>query len=148
MPHLFDPVQRAIMKRRIDALQSDDRPAFGSLDAPRLLAHFIDSFAFTFAEKEEAVQTGLFATPIGRWLVISSPMPWPKGRVQAPASFFATACTDFQQDRERVQASLDRFAVGPDQSWGVSPGFGRLTPMQWARLNWRHCNHHLDQFGR
>jgi len=82
---------------------------------------------------------------LGRWLVISSPFPWPKG-VQVPPVMFESDPGDFEADRQQVVAYVERFAAGPQQDWGVSPAFGPLKPTGWARLNWRHLDHHLRQF--
>ena len=89
-----------------------------------------------------------FRMALGRWFVIWSPIPWPKGKIKAPASFFATSPSPrFEEDREALIEAVGRFEKPDGIAWAESPFLGKLTPRDWAALNARHLDHHLSQFG-
>ena len=55
---------------------------------------------------------------------------------------------DFESERERLEGLIRRFqAGGPNGCTGHPHSFfGRLTPDEWASLQWKHVDHHLRQF--
>jgi hypothetical protein len=146
MPSLFDNHSREAIRVRILKLRADSKAQWGTLDAARLLCHWLDGMEMTFGERDLVAEKGFLNTALGRWLVIDMPLPWPKG---APTmkELWTTKPGDFAADRKRVLDYLDRFAKGREQKWGVSPKTGHLTADQWARLSYRHFDHHLRQFG-
>ena len=149
MKSLFEPAVRDETIRRLRQVRADACPAWGTLTAPRMMCHLLDSLKISFGDVPVTFKPNPLANALGRWFVISCPLPWPRGRLKAPPIFFATApAPEFEQDRAAVIAGLERFARGPAQAWGISPFLGPLTPEQWAKLNYRHCDHHLRQFGQ
>jgi len=145
MVDLFAPEQRAALIARLRRLTPDARPRWGSMTPPQLLAHLIAAFAISSGAKAVQVRRGFLATRLGRALALRLPIP--RGRIRAPADFHQTAPGDFEADRERVIAAIERFAEDPAARGGVSPIFGRLSARQWARLHATHLQHHLTQFG-
>lgn len=148
---LFAAEVRAEVLARIDRLTPAHRPRWGKLDAVRLLCHLTDAVRISLGEIDAGpVQPGFMTSRLGRWLAIDSPMPWPKG-ITVPEAYFSTAPepNQFERDRMRLRDQLSRLAQGAaaSQRWGVSPVFGALSADQWGRLNARHCDHHLRQFG-
>lgn len=148
---LFDGAVRADVVARLDRLTPNQRPRWGSLDAPRLLCHLADALRISLGEIDAgAPKPGFMCSRLGRWMAIDSPMPWPKG-ITVPEAFFTTPTEphQFERDRMILRDVILRFAQGPAASakWGVSPAFGALSPQQWARLDARHCDHHFRQFG-
>lgn len=57
---------------------------------------------------------------------------------------------DFDAERKRLLATIDRFVVGGPRACTTHPHpfFGRLTPEEWAIQEYKHLDHHLRQFGR
>jgi hypothetical protein len=144
----MDPQSREAVLGRIALLRPDSPRRWGSLTASAMLAHLLDGLRVTFAEMSAEFQPSFLSTPLGRWMVIDSPIPWPKGKVRAHEVFLRTPpSTDFERDRRLLVEYVERFGRGPEQSWGTSPFLGKLRPEEWARLNYRHLDHHLKQFG-
>lgn len=146
MQSLFDNQVRANIRERMMKLTPETKAQWGKLDAPRLLTHMIDTFRVAFGEQEVQPSKSVLYSAFGRWLVIDSPIPWPKG-APSSAEFWLTRPGDFEQDRRRVMDYIDRFANGSNQKWGKSPRLGVMSAEQWSRMNYRHLNHHLTQFG-
>jgi len=145
---LLDAPTRERFLERIRALPPEARPRFGTLTADRMVCHLHDGLRIAFGELKPPRQRTPLKNALGRWLVIWSPIPWPKGRIKAPPSFFATPPSPrFEEDREALLAAVRRFERPDDVAWGESPFLGRLGPRDWAALNARHLDHHLSQFG-
>jgi len=147
-PSLLDAATREGLVRRIRSLAPEARPLFGTLTVDRMLCHLLDGLKIAFGELRPAPARSPFRNPLGRWLVIWSPIPWPKGKVKAPPGFFTTEPgPDLEADRERLVEYVERFASPDAVAWGTSPLLGRLDAREWAALNARHLDHHLSQFG-
>lgn len=146
MKSLFNDSVRQDILTRFDKLTDSSPRKWGNFTPAKLLAHCIDTFEVTFAEREVVVRKGFLNTPLGRWLIIDSPIPWPKGSPTDP-EYLKGDPHEFAADKARVRGYIERFAKGSNQKFGPSPGLGYLTPDQWSRLHFRHMNHHLRQFG-
>lgn len=146
MPTVLDAADRAALKERLAKLQPDSPRQWGSLTAPRMLCHLADSLENTFGDRPYSPVPlplrllGRLAKP----LLLRGPMP--RGRAQAPASMLVTQPGEWEADLARAVALLDRFAT-PLDIWPESAFFGHLTTEQVGVLNWKHFDHHLQQFG-
>ena len=131
---------------RIENLDMAASPAWGTLTAPRLIAHLIDSLLFARGAKVlEIKKPPLVPKWLIKWLTIYSPMPWPKG-IKAPPSFFEYDPQEFDADKQELIKQLDAFIALPDSHATDHPLMGRLSKKDWDHLNYRHFNHHFRQF--
>ncbi len=148
MKRLDQPETLQETLRRIDALSPDEHPRWGSISAPQVVCHLIDGCEIAMGLADSGAFTPSFVSSwIGLWLIIDSPLPWPKGRIKAPAAFHRTVPSQFLADRQRLRDVVIRHSAHPGP-WAVSPAFGALSARRWQRLQWRHLDHHLRQFGR
>ena len=86
-----------------------------------------------------------------KWLLLYSPMPFPKGVETRPGvnpHKEGTRPGEFEADRARAIGGLRALAIAsPD---GVSPThfrFGRMSLRAWHHWAFKHVDHHLRQFG-
>jgi hypothetical protein len=148
MPSLFSTQVRVAINHRLERLVPTSRRQWGTFEVHDMVCHLIDGMRIAFGEVSVPVRPSRLDSWYGRWFVIDAPFPWPKGKIHAPPEFFVTKPEhEFLWDHNRVVEYVHRFGNGPHQNWGVSPILGRLSPHQWARLTWRHLDHHLRQFG-
>ena len=148
MKTLFDPSSRHEIIRRLSKLTPDSRAAWGEMSIDRMICHLLDGLRIAFGEVQADFKPSFLSTRLGRWLVISSPMPWPRGKIKAAPVFFETQPSgSLERDRALLIQYVERFARGSEQPWGQSPFLGHLSPEEWAQLNHRHLDHHLTQFG-
>ena len=147
MPSLLSMPVRAALIQRVERVRPDATRLWGTLDAHRMLCHLAESLRVTFGEVRLNVSDGWMNRWYGRLFVIDAPFAWPRGKIQGPPEVLPTASEhEFLWDRNRVVEYLFRFHTGTHQNWGVHPLLGKLSPQQWARFTWRHCDHHLRQF--
>jgi len=94
------------------------------------------------------------APPVGpfrfwplNWLLIYV-VPWPKGKAEAPPSLLQSRPAEWQRDLDGLKELIERFGKrSPDDDWPVNVAFGRISGGAWGVLQYKHCDHHLRQFG-
>ena len=146
MPTLRDATAREQLIQRFASLTPTTKPAWGRLDAPRLLCHLSDALAMSLGE--------VSTKPMNRKLFHHFPLkhlilyvfPFPKSAPTAP-ELLATAPKEFDADRQRVIEMINRLAATPNAKGAQHPFFGPLTNEEWNALQWKHIDHHLKQFG-
>lgn len=129
---------------RLVRLTPDAKPQWGKMSAGHMLAHLIDLFEVTFAERPVTVRKGIMNSALGRWLICN--MPLPKNSPTDP-EYLKRPVGDFEQDKAKVLAYLKRFEEPANHTFGPSPWVGQMTPAQWAKSHYTHLEHHLKQFG-
>jgi hypothetical protein len=90
-----------------------------------------------------------YAAPLPRPVLkfIAINLPWPKDAPTVPI-FVARGSYDFEQERRRCLSLIDEFArKNLDDAWADSPLLGMFSGREWSRLQAKHLNHHLTQFG-
>ena len=147
MKSLFEVEPRAEILRRLAGLRPDSPRRWGSLTPAQIVIHCLDTFDYTFGVKDTEPPKGPMQSGLARWMVIDSPLPWPRGVRTAP-QFFESEPRAFDDDLAKLRACVERFSQGKSHAtWGRSPMLGALTAEQWSRLQYRHLDHHLRQFG-
>jgi len=62
--------------------------------------------------------------------------------------FKQTEERDFTQEKAKLDALLDEIGSQLDKKeWGDHPSFGKFTNEQWGKMQYKHLDHHLRQFG-
>ncbi|MFN7982194.1 MAG: DUF1569 domain-containing protein [Vicinamibacterales bacterium] len=145
MHTLWNADDRASIIDRMARLSPSATPAWGSFDAPRMLAHVTDALRMATGDLEVAPRSG----PLSIWPLNSLVMfylPWPKSAPTAP-EIIARSATDWAAGIQELRATLERFAAR-DRSgaWPAHPVFGEIGGEGWGRLGYRHVAHHLTQF--
>lgn len=148
MKNLFEADAVAELKERIDQLQVDSVGLWGKMTPAQAMAHYAVQMEMVLGQTFPP--RSIVGRIFGRWAKSSalSEKPFPRN---APTDeyFRITNQRDLNTERERVQILLDRFLRGGPAVCTKHPHsfFGPLTPSEWARLMYRHLDHHLRQFG-
>ena len=55
----------------------------------------------------------------------------------------------FDKEKQQLKSLVERLLTANQQaiSARVHPFFGKMTAEEWGVLNWKHLDHHLQQFG-
>jgi hypothetical protein len=146
MKTMWDNAARAELRERINRLTPEASRRWGSMSAPQMLAHLVDSLRMTFGELPVASKNlPLRFTPIKQLVIYW--LPFPKGAPTAP-ELVSRIATDWPGDRATLLTLVEHFVErGRSAHWPDHPAFGRLTADQWGVLVYRHMDHHLKQFG-
>ena len=145
MPSLHDSAFRDRVRTRMQSLRPDSKRKWGKMSADQMLWHVASALEVAVGRKTGKTTKPPLPHPLMRFLVIN--VPWPKGAPTMP-EIIATSQYDFEAERRRCIALIDEMAkrdlAGP---WPVHPILGKMTGSQLSRLQAKHVDHHLKQFG-
>lgn len=134
-----------LLLERLERLRPDAKPAWGTLDAPRMLCHLGDALRVGLGEIPAVPTHSWLSRTLVRYVVIHTGLKPPPGKVQTAPEMLTSKPATWQADLEACKQLAAR--VGSGAASAEHPGFGPLTPEEWARLSWKHMDHHLRQFG-
>ncbi len=147
MPTLWNADDRTALLGRFDALTPSDRPKWGAFTAPRMVVHVTDAVRAGLGE----LPVKPLRTPFGFWpmnALVINVLPWPKGAPTAP-ELMRRAPEEWDGELAALKAAVDRFiARDVNGPWAAHAAFGAIDGKAWGRLQYRHFDHHLTQFGR
>ncbi|MCB9879073.1 MAG: DUF1569 domain-containing protein [Planctomycetes bacterium] len=145
---LFDAAGRAAMLARLDALRPESARQWGKMDAAQMLAHCQRPLQVALGELP--LKRGLLGLLFGRMAkkMLLASRPWKQGMATAP-EFVVADARDFAREHAALRALVVRFGEGGPAALTKRPHpfFGPLTDAEWQALQWRHLDHHLQQFG-
>ncbi len=145
MRMLHDPAVRGALEARLDTLTANSRPRWGSMSVDQMLWHVNRFLGAALGDDCLMPQKSPLPLPIMRFLVLHLPMPR-----SAPTneSAVATGAYDFDTERARCRALIARFVSKPlTDRWPVDPTWGAAGGSFASRMQARHIDHHLRQFG-
>jgi Protein of unknown function (DUF1569) len=146
MKTMFDETDRASMLTRIDRVTSGMKPRWGKMNAELMLAHLVEAMRMAIGEitpKPKKLPIRHF--PLKQLIIYW--IPFPKGAPTAPELLPKDTGTLDRAKSELVRL-LRLFAERANATqWPEHPAFGKLTTRAWGVLAYKHCDHHLRQFG-
>jgi hypothetical protein len=148
MKTFFNERDRAEIVARLKNLEPDAPRRWGSLDAPRMVAHLTDQMRICLGDKSAAPLPGVFRWPGIRYLTLHV-LPWPRGRVKGPPEAFTTEPESWSEDLAGLLSLVERFAgEDPNRTWPEHAMFGAMSGEDWGRFCHKHFEFHLQQFGQ
>lgn len=146
MPMLHDDAFREAAKARLNALRPDASRMWGKMTADQMLWHvncLLENALGRYPIKPIKLPIPNF---LARFFVIN--MPWRKGNTPTAPELIARQNYDFDAERAKTLQLLDEFAAKSiDAPWGDSALLGPLKGRDWSRLQGKHVDYHLQQFG-
>lgn len=136
--------------KTLDKLSSDKKPAWGEMNAQRMVEHLTDTLFIANGknpqqllipvEKIERMQ-GFLETdkPMARNIDV----PFAGKNVKLRNEELPTAIDEFAEEWLLFE---DIFENKPEHT-SLHPFYGELNYRQWLLLNDKHLNHHFEQFG-
>jgi hypothetical protein len=146
MKSLFEESAFQEIQRRVGELKASDRGLWGKMDVGQMVWHCQVPLKLAIKNKPTKKKGNLFVRLFFKKSLYND-TPW---RKNLPTSPFAKArdSKDFAVERYKL---LDLIAQFHDlkgrKSWNTHPIFGKLTHEQWGKLQYKHLDHHLRQFG-
>ena len=146
MALLHDPPHRAEILRRIRALQPDAERRWGKMSVAQMLWHVNE--AMEGALGHTALEPIRVPIPraVLKFAVLN--LPWGKGAPTLKRWIPQSDNYSFASERDRCCRLIDELTSKPiEDRWPESPTLGRMTGREVSRLQAKHLNHHLTQFG-
>ena len=147
MKNILSEKDYAEIKNRIQALSAASTRRWGKMDLPQMLAHCTMQLKLAIGEVSANTQGPSFMrSGLGKWMLLSV-VPWPKG-AQTPTEMNAGIARFSVTDIETGKSDLLNYLEKAKQQEQLKPHpfFGKLNRDEWARLIYKHLDHHLKQF--
>jgi hypothetical protein len=142
---LLNGEARALLIERLQRVRPDAQPAWGTLDAPRMLCHLADNLRVALGDVPAKPTHNFASRTLVKFLVVNTGLTPPRGKIQTAPEMLTSKPATWEADMAACVKLVER--VGTGSARAVHPAFGPLSVEEWGRLCWKHTNHHLVQFG-
>jgi len=145
MKNLFDDSSRQEIINRINILTPESKPLWGKMDVAQMLAHNLVGLELALQIKKPA--RAFIGRIIGGMVKKSllSPEPFKKNGY-TPKEFKIVSVMDFNEQKKKILDIINKFQKGAIKDL-VHPFFGEMNEEEWGWLQYKHLDHHLQQFG-
>jgi hypothetical protein len=148
MKNLFDVVLANQIKQRINQLQTDSDRQWGKRSPAQVMAHCVLGLEIALGEiKPRRKLIGRLLGFVIKPMVLGNDEEF---RRNTPTldELVVSGEQDLAAESKILSSLIDRFVSGGPSACTTHPHpyFGRLAPMEWAILQYKHLDHHLRQF--
>ena len=146
MPMLHDVAFHEAAKARIKSLRVDAPRQWGKMNVDQMFWHL--NIVLENALGRHPIKPANYPVPKGLMKFFVINVPWWKGKTPTAPEFVATQAYDLEAERSRLLKLIDEFVAKPiDGPWNDSPFAGPMSGEDWTRLQGKHVDYHLQQFG-
>ena len=147
MRSILNEGDRAAITGRVRSLSVSSTARWGSMDVAGMLRHLHLSTRMALGDMQvpSANKRAFQRFPLKHLILYV--LPFPKGAPTAP-ELKPNAEVSLEDERAAVLELLERLGTGSRDGVGPDhPLFGPLTWREWGAATYKHCDHHLKQFG-
>ncbi|WP_040248473.1 DUF1569 domain-containing protein [Psychroserpens mesophilus] len=133
---------------RIEKLDGNAKAKWGKMNVSQMLAHC--NFPLQVALQDLKLEK---PNAFKRWLFsffkssLYDDKPW-KQSLPTSKEFIVHDCKEFTTEKSRLKKIIERFHNEKTRlEWPPHPMFGAFTQEQWGKMQYKHLDHHLKQFG-
>ena len=147
MGSILNEPDRAAISNRLRSLSASSSARWGTMGLEGMLQHLRLSAAMAVGELQlpSSNKRAFQIFPLKHLILYV--LPFPKGAPTAPG-LKPGVDASLEGERTAVLELLERIGTGPRDGAGPDhPLFGRLTRREWGVVTYKHCDHHLKQFG-
>jgi hypothetical protein len=145
---LFEPEARRAILDRLARLEPSAARQWGTMDVAQMLAHCSAALEVATGDTpRKQAFIGKVLAPFARSSFLGE-KPMKRNSPTDPA-FVVSDPRVFDEEKRRLADLINRFSdAGPEKAAVQTHSFfGSLTGEEWARLMYKHLDHHLRQFG-
>jgi hypothetical protein len=147
MGSILNESDRAAICSRLRSLSALSTARWGKMNVAEMLQHLRLSAEMTVGELPVVPKNKRAFQVFPLKHLILYVLPFPKGAPTADELLPASAAS-LEEERSALLALLDRIGTGPVEGEGPAhPLFGPMSWREWGSATYKHCNHHLKQFG-
>lgn len=149
MQTLFDQKVHKEVLRRVDSLTENSKPSWGKMDVAQMVRHCQMPLLVANGKMELTEKVGVLKKMVFKLYkpVMYNDKPWPEN-ITTPKDFKVTDSYDFETERNQLKLTIDEFHNKAfNMHWPKHPFFGKFSTDQWGRMQYKHLDHHLKQFG-
>jgi hypothetical protein len=145
MPLLHDKQTRETLRSRVETLEPTAVRRWGKMTPDQMLRHLNIALSVTLGQTTFAPMKMPLPGPIFRFF--AAYFPFPRGAPTHPDFCVGERC-NFDAEKAHCLTLIEEFVRKPiDSQWPESPIFGHVTGKFNSRVQAKHLDHHLRQFG-
>ncbi len=145
MKSLFEETTNREILKRTDALNENSERQWGKMTVGQMLWHC--QFPISIGVKNELKGNGNLIVRLFFKKSMYNDKPWRKNLPTSPA-LKAKVEKDLTEEKiELKQLVNDFYECRKRNEWNPHPLFGKLSHDQWDKMQYKHLDHHLIQFG-
>ena len=148
MKSLFSDEAVAEIKTRLEKIQANQNPTWGKMSAPQMLAHCKFPLQVALGELE-LEKPNMFKRLLFSLFKSSlyDDKPW-KQNIPTAKEFVVSDEKEFIKEKAELLDYINKFnEKKSQQNWPPHPMFGEFKNDQWGKMQYKHLDHHLIQFG-
>ena len=150
MASLHNAADREALKKRVQAVRADSSRKWGEMSADQMMWHLCQGIDMCMGKvdisNEKSPLPFFMPAAFMRYMILE--MPWIRGAPTMKVAKAEQKKYDLEAERARCLAAIDEFAARPlNGQWPQHPVLGDMSGEQYSRLQAKHLNHHLIQFG-
>jgi len=146
MKSIFDATAYNEIVDRINGLKEESQGQWGKMTVGQMVWHCQIPVKVAIDNKITSAKGNLFI----RWFFKKSlynDKPWRKNLPTISAAK-TTETKDLTTERRKLITMLQELYEARDRTtWNPHPIFGTFTAEQWGKMEYKHLDHHLTQFG-
>ncbi len=146
-PHLLQQPAYDELLKRLHQLTPSSSAIWGKMDVAQMMAHVTANLELaTGSEPTTQAFVGRIFGAMAKRQILTNGLS--RNTPTAPRVKISDR-RQFQPEKDGLQRQLEHFVNSGEASITGQPHpfFGRLTPNEWARLQYVHMDHHFKQFG-
>lgn len=145
MKSFFEPEAYQELQQRLDQIKEDSRPQWGKMNAAQMFNHCQAPLKIAVDKYEETLKPNWLVKLLFKKMLYS-PKPFRKNS-PTPPQFRSIADYNFNDEKVELQRWMDElWQDRNNEHRAAHPVFGDFTKEQWGVLQWKHLNHHFEQF--
>ena len=146
MPTFFDPTTYQNLQSRLNNIPADKTPEWGKMNAGQMMKHCQLPLQTALGKEETSMKPNWFVKLLFKKMMYSE-KPFRKN-APTPPQFQVTDQRDFDKEKQELSRWMEElYADRDNENRRPHPVFGHFTKDQWGILQWKHLNHHFEQFG-
>lgn len=149
MKSLFDTEAHAEILSRIDQLSDSSEGQWGKMKVGQMLHHCQYPLKISLGKYNPDNKPGLMLKLMGKLFKKSlyNDTPW-RQNLPTAKGLKVIEEKDFSKEKEILVGLINDFHQERNRKhWDPHPAFGSFTHEQWGRMQYKHLDHHLRQFG-
>ena len=149
MKNIFNEADEDELIQRIEKLRPNTQALWGKMNVSQMMAHCAEGTKLPSGEIKPARAPFPFNI-LGRFIKSKALGEGPM-RKNTPTitEIRMTEAKDFDQAKADFITAIDALYRAGEKGVRaeIHPFFGPMTAQEWGRLNYKHADHHLSQFG-
>jgi len=146
MQSIFEESAYMEIKSRLNLLNANSQGQWGKMSVGQMVWHCQIPLKLAIKNKKYNKKGNLFVKLIFKKSLYND-SPWRKNLPTAPMAK-ATEEKDFETEIKILNELVDAMYEQKGRTeWNPHPIFGTFTKEQWGKLEYKHLDHHLKQFG-